>query len=448
MFYPARRFLWLIAIVFVPACAAPAFLPDGLVWIAALGLALAAIAAADLLVSRHALSELRVTSLAEVRGNIGEPIKVPVQVTRKPGQPWPAKSLRLGILFPAAVDVLRDDLAMAVIPDARAMQVEFQFRGGERGEFKAGPAYLGRTSTLGLWQLRCTEPLEIALSVQFSIPAIAREAARILATHTQGSERLVARSGRGREFEHLREYVPNDDVGDVDWKATARRRFPVVRQYRIERTQDIYVCIDASRLSGRSVISRQDERVSVLDEYVKSAILLQCAIRQAGDRFGLLTFSNRVHHFFKATSASTYERTFRLALHPLKTQFVAPAYEEAASLLRSQAKFRALIIFFTSVSEPQLAESFSTATKLLARQHLVVVACPADRQVRPLFTNETVDAFDDLYGELAGHLMWKKLAEMRAQLSAFGIRMNVVTPGRLGLTAAADYLDIKERQLL
>jgi uncharacterized protein (DUF58 family) len=181
---------------------------------------------------------------------------------------------------------------------------------------------------------------------------------------------------------------------------------------------------------------------------VKSAILLQCAIRQAGDRFGLLTFSNRVHHLFKATSASTYERTFRLALHPLKTEYVAPAYEEAASVLRTQAKRRALMIFFTSLSEPQLAESFSTAAKLLARQHLVVVACPADRQVRPLFTNESVETFDELYGELAGHLMWKKLAELRAQLSAFGIRMKVVAPGRLGLTAAADYLDIKERQLL
>ncbi len=448
MFYPTRRFLWLIAIVFVPACAAPAFVPNGLLWIATLGLTIASVAAADLLLSRRALSLLRVTGPAEARGNIGQPIQVPLQVTRKPDRRWSTKTLRLGLLFPAAVDVLRDDLEIAVIPDARSMQVEFEFRGGERGEFIAGPAYLGRTSALGLWQLRRTEPLQVPLSVQFSIPAIAREAARIVATHTQGSERLVARSGRGREFEHLREYVPNDDVGDVDWKATARRRFPVVRQYRIERTQDIYVCLDASRLSGRGVISREGERVSVLDEYVKSTILLQCAIRQAGDRFGLLTFSNRVHHFFKATSASTYERTFRLALHPLKTQYVAPAYEEAASLLRSQVKRRALVIFFTSVSEPQLAESFSTAAKLLARQHLVVVASPADRQVRPLFTNEAVDTFDDLYGELAGHLMWKKLAELRARLSAFGIRMNVVAPGRLGLAAAADYLDIKERQLL
>jgi uncharacterized protein (DUF58 family) len=137
-----------------------------------------------------------------------------------------------------------------------------------------------------------------------------------------------------------------------------------------------------------------------------------------------------------------------MALHPLKTQYVAPAYEEAAAVLRTHAKRRALIVFFTSVSEPQLAESFSTAARLLARQHLVVVACPADRQVRPLFTSESVESFDDLYGELAGHIMWKKLAELRAQLSAFGIRMNVVAPGRLGLTAAADYLDIKERQLL
>ena len=56
--------------------------------------------------------------------------------------------------------------------------------------------------------------------------------------------------------------------------------------------------------------------------------------------------------------------------------------------------------------------------------------------------------FDSLYGELAGHLLWKKMAEMRAQVSHFGVRMNVVSPGRLGLSAATEYFDIKERQLL
>ncbi len=37
---------------------------------------------------------------------------------------------------------------------------------------------------------------------------------------------------------------------------------------------------------------------------------------------------------------------------------------------------------------------------------------------------------------------------MRVQLTEIGVRMHAVAPGRLGLVAATEYLDIKERQLL
>ena len=76
------------------------------------------------------------------------------------------------------------------------------------------------------------------------------------------------------------------------------------------------------------------------------------------------------------------------------------------------------------------------------------MACPADAYAKPLFSDSEVEALDDVYGKLAGHLLWKKLAEVRLQLAASGIRMHVVSPGRLGLVAATEYLDIKERQLL
>ena len=270
------------------------------------------------------------------------------------------------------------------------MEIELRARGEQRGEFTASSAYLGRISVLGLWQLRRMESIAARFSFQPSIAKIARETSRLMASYAHGSERLIARHGRGREFEHLREYVPNDNFADIDWKATARRRVPIVREYRVERTQDVYVCVDASRLSGSVVTSKDGRIVSLLDEYVRSTILMQCAARTAGDRFGLLTFSNRVDHFFKAATLPSYEREFRISLFPLRPRAVAPAFDEVCSTLCTQVKRRALVVFFTSLSEPQLAETFATASKLLARQHLVVVACPSDAKARPLFSNPDV----------------------------------------------------------
>ena len=73
--------------------------------------------------------------------------------------------------------------------------------------------------------------------------------------------------GRGREFEHLREYVPGDSFDDVDWKATARRGKPVTRIFQVERTQEIYAVVDSSRLPSRLEMG-QPRRVLVEEPLV------------------------------------------------------------------------------------------------------------------------------------------------------------------------------------
>lgn len=53
--------------------------------------------------------------------------------------------------------------------------------------------------------------------------------------------------GRSLEFEDLREYVPGDDVKDIDWKATARSSHPLVRRYAALRTRQVVFVVDTGR---------------------------------------------------------------------------------------------------------------------------------------------------------------------------------------------------------
>ena len=41
--------------------------------------------------------------------------------------------------------------------------------------------------------------------------------------------------GRGMDFEELREYMPGDDIRDIDWNVTNRMGRPFVKRYREER---------------------------------------------------------------------------------------------------------------------------------------------------------------------------------------------------------------------
>ena len=51
--------------------------------------------------------------------------------------------------------------------------------------------------------------------------------------------RISARLGKGREFDRLREYVPGDEFRDIAWKASARHGKLIVREYRLDRSQDV-----------------------------------------------------------------------------------------------------------------------------------------------------------------------------------------------------------------
>ena len=53
--------------------------------------------------------------------------------------------------------------------------------------------------------------------------------------------------GRSMNFDELREYVPGDDIKDIDWKATSRSQKVLIRQYIAEKRHNIMLVMDANR---------------------------------------------------------------------------------------------------------------------------------------------------------------------------------------------------------
>src|SRR6185369_2203904 len=66
--------------------------------------------------------------------------------------------------------------------------------------------------------------------------------------------------GRGMDFEELRDYIPGDDVRDIDWNVTYRMGRPFVKRYREERELSVIVAIDISASSsfGSTVRSKRE----------------------------------------------------------------------------------------------------------------------------------------------------------------------------------------------
>ncbi|MBN2407457.1 MAG: DUF58 domain-containing protein [Elusimicrobia bacterium] len=99
--------------------------------------------------------------------------------------------------------------------------------------------------------------------------------------------------GHGLEFNEVREYVPGDDVRNIDWKVTARYGHPFVKKYIEERELTIMILLDLSRsLEFGTVKSKKEVAAEI------TALISWAAIAN-NDRIGMLIFSDKVEKYVR-----------------------------------------------------------------------------------------------------------------------------------------------------
>lgn len=103
--------------------------------------------------------------------------------------------------------------------------------------------------------------------------------------------------GRGLEFSHVRNYQYGDDVRAIDWKVTARRGAPYVRQFVEERDLLVVLVVDVSG-SGRF---GPGER-SPAEVAAEIAAALAFAAARNNDRIALLLVSDHVEYYIEPNS--------------------------------------------------------------------------------------------------------------------------------------------------
>ncbi len=98
--------------------------------------------------------------------------------------------------------------------------------------------------------------------------------------------------GRGMDFEELREYIPGDDVRDIDWNVTHRLGRPFVKRFREEREMTAVLAVDVSA-SARFGSARRIKR----EFAAEIAATLAFSAARTGDHVALLLFSDQVELF-------------------------------------------------------------------------------------------------------------------------------------------------------
>lgn len=440
---PSSRLLWLVfyaALVGVGAGPLPELVP---IWL----MAMVAVVVAALLDAALSLSRAKppLVSLPPIARFMRDREGLLAVTFSNPDKR--ARRLRVALGLPAAF-TSRDEEAWVDLPaGAERARIDWHCTPRRRGRFTNVLACLEARSILGLWHVRARAEIPCELRVHPNLLTERKHIAALFLASGRPGARVQRTLGRGREFEKLRDYLPGDGFDEIHWKASGKRGRPVTKVFQAERTQEIYVVIDASRLSARPVVHAGIEQ-TVLERYVTSALVLLIAAERQGDKFGLVAYDDRVRVCVRAGTGGKHYAACRDAMLGLRPSEATPDMPEIVRQLRARFRQRALLVFLTDLSDPVLAEDFAKHARLLARQHLLLVGQLPAPEVAPLFTGAEVETADDVYRRLAGHVRWAETRALGQQLKSLGVTTVLLDNETMAAQLVGQYMQVKERQAL
>ena len=241
--------------------------------------------------------------------------------------------------------------------------------------------------------------------------------------------------GLGTEFESVRDYVPDDDVRQVNWRATARLGRPMSNQYRVEQDRDVICLIDAGRLMGAPLGDR-----TRLDAAVDVATTVAAVADVVGDRCGVVAFDDEVRREV-APRRKGADAVVR-AIFDLEPMAVDSDYELAFRTI-GDAK-RAFVLVLTDLLEEVAARPLVDAVPVLRRRHAIAVASAADPDLGQLVAREPRSAFDVYTTAVALEVLAAR-ARVAVQLRRAGADVLEAPPDALAAACVRAYLAAKAR---
>ena len=435
---PTRAALWLLA-AWLAAGIAAAFIPDS-VWLWQAGGAMAgAVLGADALAAWRSRAPPRVERIAAHSLAVGQ---------------WHDVTVRMGGAATRIRGWLQD--AHPASFEAQPMPQPFALARGQwtaltyrvrplvRGDHRFGAVTLRLTSPLGLWQRThtCDSPAtmrvypDFAKITQYMLLAVDHRLAQIGVLQRR-------RRGEGLDFQELREYRQGDTTHQIDWKATARYRKLISREYQDERDQCIVFMLDCGqrmRAHERGTGEGADA-LSHFSHTLNALLLLSYVALRQGDAVGVLTFAHPEPRYLPPRKSIATVNRILNGIFDLEPTLQTSDYVTAGEELARRLNRRALIVLLTNVRDEDDA-LLLPALRLLQRRHLVLLANLREMTLDTV-ARTPIATFDDAltYGAAAEYL--RARARALARLRRSGVQLVDAYPSHLPRLLVNKYWEMK-----
>ncbi|MEM8962098.1 MAG: DUF58 domain-containing protein [Acidobacteriota bacterium] len=361
----------------------------------------------------------------ELKIEIGGDHDFDVRLTMR--QRWPA------LVVPGSSRVV------GVLAAGQNVEASFTVEARTRGEAPLEPLWVAMTR-FGLIERIVALDAPASLRVVPDLDHLRRLRAELERWALRGlGSRAAPRLGKGRELERLREYVEGDDFRDVAWKATARHGKPIVRAFRLDRSQDILICVDRGHRMAARVAN-----LTRLDHAVDAALQLAFIGQRLEDRVGLLAFAAEVDAGLAQSRGRRHMRALTQWSTALAPAWLHTDYPVLATHVRHRLRSRALVLIITALPELEDHSPVIRAIDTLMPQHLPLVLVLTDPALDASARFRPAD-LPELHRTLVARDLTAARQRTVTTLRHRGAMVVETTPGDAGVAGVNAYLDIKQR---
>ena len=248
--------------------------------------------------------------------------------------------------------------------------------------------------------------------------------------------------GHGREFQSLREHQTGDEWRDICWSATARRGKLVTRKYQIERSQTVYLVLDAGRLLRTKV-----RGLSKLDYAVGAALSLAQVAMYSGDQVAMLAYGRRVQQRLAPGRGAGQVRALLEGLAQVREEESEADHLGAAEALLTFQKRRSLVVWLTDLAETAATPDVIESASHLAHRHLVLFTVISQPELRALLESRPAGKLET-YRYVAAQEIVNRRDVLLGTLRRQGALTLEIEPAKLASAVVNQYLTAKERNLL
>jgi uncharacterized protein (DUF58 family) len=336
------------------------------------------------------------------------------------------------------------------VPAGIAAGGDYEILPSQRGDLRLGRLYVRYQSAMRLAERWAVAETSATVRVLPNLEQAKQQTLYLIRTRQVAMERRRRRiRGQGREFESLREYRPGDEFRNISWTATARRSKVITRVFQVERSQTVWIVIDAGRLLREQIArgSGPAMRLSKLDYAVDAALALAQVAMHSGDRVGLLAYGREIQQNRNAGRGAPHLHSIIESLALVHAEPYEADHARAARALLSEQHRRSLIVWITDLAETAGTPDVVEYALQMTRRHLVLFAAVGQPDLNERAAQRP-SSEEEMFRYIAAIEIVQRRELLLRRLRQQGVLAMELMPGALAASLVNEYLDIKDRSLI